>query len=266
MLRLSRPTRAAARQVQRDERGFTLVEMLVGISIGVIVVFAAYTAIDAANRSQLRTSMRIDAINRGRNGMEAITRAIRSQQCFNSTRPMISASATSMEFYASVAPGTTPGKQPIERHRLQWVPRATEDVGAGTTPTGTAGDIVQTVWRSRTVGTSTTFPTQPESINVVATLVQPGPDRRNPAVQAPIFRYFKYASTTGSGRVDLTAPVTTAPNAAATDLAGIVLIEISYQSVPRKTRIAPSKALNFYNTVSVRIADPTNPAGSPQCL
>lgn len=287
MLRVAETSRSAARTVRSDERGFSLVELLTGITIGVIVIFAAYTAIDAANKSQLRTAMRMEAINRGRNAMEVVTRSVRSQQCFNSVRPMLWASGTGMEFYASVAPQSTTanGKQPIERHRIEWKAAAAgdaavRDIGDGKAPVGTYGDITETVWRSTTNVTTgaVTFPTQPTYTNVIARGVSIAPDRRNAAVNAPFFRYFKYASTTGSGRVDLTAPVpmntstvTTynpagLPSASPTDLAGIVLVEVSFQVVPRKTAAVKSKSVNYYNTVSVRIADPTNPAGSPQCL
>ncbi|MBJ7470699.1 MAG: prepilin-type N-terminal cleavage/methylation domain-containing protein [Solirubrobacteraceae bacterium] len=270
MLRLSLTPKAAARQVRRDERGMTLVEMLVGITIGTIMVFAGYAAVDAATKLQGRTAMRIEAINRGRGGMEAIAASIRAQQCFNSERPMRWASGNGMEFYASVAPESTSAnrKQPVERHRIEWTGGTTGDIGDGKAANNTSGDITRTIWRS-TVNPTTgvvQWPTQPTSVSKIATGVQPAPDRRDGTKMAPLFRYFKYASTTGSGRVDLTSPVVTNPDAAQTDLAGIVLIEISYQVTPRKTAVAKSKPMNFHNTVSVRIADPTNPAGSPQCL
>ncbi len=278
------PARRAARRVRADDGGFTLVELLTGITIGMIIVFAAYSAMDAANKMQLRTTMRVESVNRARNAMEVITRSVRSQQCFNSTRPMLWASATGMEFYSSVAPMTTTAnyKQPIERHRIEWKGTATGDIGDGTQPANTVGDITETVWRSVTNPTTgaVTWPTKPTTVNRIATGVQPAPDRRSTDenVKAPIFRYFKYASTTGSGRVDITSPVPMSnstitaynpaglPSATSTDLAGIVLIEVSLQARARGGKSAKSKPVNLYNTVSVRIADPTNPAGSPQCL
>ncbi len=282
MLRVTPPSRKLARKVRDDDGGFTLVELLTGITIGMFLVFAAYAAMDAASKFSTRTAMRVEALNRGRTGMEVITRAIRAQQCFNNVRPMLWASGTGMEFYASVAPQATtaPNTQPIERHRLEWKGTATGDIGDGTQAANTAGNITETVWRAKTdpVTGVVTWPTSPSAVNVIATGVQPAPDRRNKDVIAPIFRYFKYASTTGSGRVDLTAPVPTTtstvttynpaglPSASSTDLAGIVLVEVSFQAQARKQRVAPSKPVNLYNTVSVRIADPTNPAGSPQCL
>lgn len=282
MLPLMPRSRSLGRRVRDDDGGFTLVELLTGITIGVIMVFAAYAAVEAANKHQTRTTMRIEALNRGRTGMEVITRSIRSQQCFNSIRPMLWASGTGMEFYSSVAPQATtaPNTQPVERHRIEWKGTATGDIGDGSMAANTVGNITETVWRAKTdpVTGVVTWPTAPSTVNIIATGVQPAPDRRNGSVMAPIFRYFKYASTTGSGRVDLTAPVPTTtstvttynpaglPSASGSDLAGIVLVEVAFQVQPRKTRIAKSKPVNLYNTVSVRIADPTNPAGSPQCL
>lgn len=268
----------AAHQVRRDERGFTLVEMLTTVTLGLIITFAGYMAIDAATKVQLRTEMRVEAIARGRGGMEAVTRAVRSQQCYNGTRPMLWASDAGMEFYASIAPLATTTLQPVERHRIEWVAKADSgDIGNGTTPTNTTGDIVETVWRMNSDG-SWPARNKPTTVSIVATGVEVATDRRDSAKTAPIFRYFKYAASTGSGRVDLTAPVgmtnsaittyntTGVKSATEADLSGIVLIEVSYKVTPRRTRAAMSKPVNFYNTVSVRIADPTNPGGSPQCL
>lgn len=270
-----------ARRVRAEDSGMTLVELMTTISIGMVITFAGYAAIEATTRMQTRTEMRIEAIGRGRGGMEAITRGIRAQQCNGTERPMLWASDTGMEFYSSIAPLATATIQPVERRRLEWKAVATGDIGgAGTTPVpaGTYGDIWETTWRQDPVTLAWPARNKPTTVNRIATGVKAAPDRRDPTKMAPIFRYYKYAATTGSGRIDLTAPVpinsagnatyntSGVKSAAETDLSGIVLIEVGYQVVPRRTRVVLSKPVNFYNTISVRIADPTNPAGSPQCL
>ena len=278
---MSRTLTNAARRFRDEDAGMTLIELIIGMVIGLAVSFAAFLAIESANRMQSRTQFRIEAVNRGRLAMDAIGRSVRSQQCYNNTRPMLWASGSGMEFYASVAPApaTAGQKQPIERHRIVWTQTANDDISNGNVP---VGDIVETVWRS-TINATTgavTWPAQgsPTTVRTIATGVEQAPDKNNSAVLAPIFKYYKYISTTGSGRTDENTPVTMGasgtstvnplglPSASASDLAGIVLVQVSYRATPRKSKVSSSAAVNFYNTISVRIADPTNPAGSPQCL
>lgn len=264
--------RFLARRTRRDD-GMTLVEMLVGISVATVVVLAGFMAADAARKLQHGTTMRIDTVNRGREGMERVTRAIRAQQCHGALRPMISASDNAMEFYASVAPqSTTPNAiQPVQRHRLEWIADTSATTKDIANSGQAVGDIWHTVWTGKTESNgSVTFLTAPTK-GVVANDVERAPSRRNASVLAPIFQYYKYGNTTGSGRVDYNSPVPMVSGfAPAGDLPAIVLIEVNYRVWPRGTRISgrasDKQALNFYNTVSVRIADPTNPGGSPQCL
>lgn len=267
-----------ARRIRAEDSGMTLVELMTTISLGMVITFAGYAAIEAATKMQTRTEMRVEAIGRGRNGMESIIAGIRAQQCNGADRPMLWASDTGMEFYSSIAPLNKVGLQQVERRRLEWLPTATGDIGTGTDPANTYGDIWETVWRQNPTTGAWPARTAPLRKAKIATGVKAAPDRRDPTKTAPIFRYFKYAATTGSGRIDVTAPVpmnsagnptyntSAVKSAAETDLSGIVLVEVGYQVVPRRTRVVLSKPINFYNTVSVRIADPTNPAGSPQCL
>lgn len=267
-------TRRLGRRVRDDERGMTLIELMVGLGMGTVVMLAAYTAMDAANLMQTRTAMRIDAVSRGRNAMEDITRAVRSQQCFNGARPMLWASDGGLEFYSSVAPKATSTFQPVERHQIKWEANPASDktyITNGTTPATQKplGDIREYTWRRD--ATSGAWSANPV-VKTLAEDVEQATDRRDSSKLVPFFRYYRYSAATGSGRVDYSDPVDMTvtqngvPSAASGELAGIVLIEVSYAVTPRRTKSAKSATMNFYNTVSVRIADPTNPGGSPQCL
>lgn len=274
--RARRGAQRIGRQVRTDERGMTLIELLVGMVAAMVIILGGFAAVDAANRLTFGTQQRIEQISRGREAMERITRSIRSQQCFGSTRPMIYATDTAMEFYTSVTGfATTPGAtQPIQRRRLEWIQDTgpgIKDISNGGVP---VGDIYETVWTGYVTNAATGaigFKATPDSKSIIANDVERAEDRRALAgtSRVPIFKYYKYSSTTGSGRVDYTAPVAMVsgkvPDA---DLPSLVVIEVGFKVVSRGTAVSgPSrKAMNFYNTISVRIADPTNPGGSPQCL
>ncbi|MDQ8043537.1 MAG: prepilin-type N-terminal cleavage/methylation domain-containing protein [Solirubrobacteraceae bacterium] len=295
------------RRFHREDDGFTLVELMTAIVIGVVIIAAAFGAASAAARLQNKTSNRIDAINRGRNAMEAMTQAIRSQQCAFGTRPMLWASDTGMEFYGSAAAfnqttpagtsATNPGAvQPIQRIRIEWIQNNAAQATAAQIQNNAnpTGDIVMTVETQTNPGyTPMNFKTT--MVRQLADDVEKAPDRNTTVYNTtplssvkfvPFFQYYEYQDAVGDGRIDLNSPVAMVasakdpllnPNgvasAPAADLSGIVLVQVNFRSTPRQAasdgysgRTAASAGVNFYNTVSVRIADPSNPGGSPQCL
>jgi prepilin-type N-terminal cleavage/methylation domain-containing protein len=63
------------------ERGFTLVEMLVAMSIGVVILLAAFTLLDRSFTTSAQIADRQEGLQRGRQAMELITRQLRSQVC-----------------------------------------------------------------------------------------------------------------------------------------------------------------------------------------
>jgi prepilin-type N-terminal cleavage/methylation domain-containing protein len=63
--------------IGRDEDGFTLVELLVAIAIGLIVLGAAVMVFTAGVRSQLRTDSQSAAVQQARTTMERLVRELR---------------------------------------------------------------------------------------------------------------------------------------------------------------------------------------------
>jgi prepilin-type N-terminal cleavage/methylation domain-containing protein len=81
--------RACLTQLRRDDSGFTLIELLVAMALGMIVLGGAVTLMDSGARSSTRTADRVDVTQRGRNAMNVIQRALRSQVCLDSNTPPI---------------------------------------------------------------------------------------------------------------------------------------------------------------------------------
>lgn len=61
----------------RDERGFTLVELLVAMSVGLVILFATLTAFEAFNRGTESNSRLTDAEDRSRRDVSNIVRILR---------------------------------------------------------------------------------------------------------------------------------------------------------------------------------------------
>src|SRR4051812_32253192 len=93
----------------RQQEGFTLPEMLVTMSIGLIVALAGLTLVDVTMRRSGEISARIEAVQSGRGAMDTMTRELRSQVCLpRSTNPsdprvsVESASASSITLFAEL--------------------------------------------------------------------------------------------------------------------------------------------------------------------
>lgn len=271
----------SARDRIADDTGFTLPEILIAMTGSLVIAFAGFSAVDAANTVQTKTTMRIEAVNRGRTGMEQITRGIRAQQCLEQASSsggtekvpaMVWASATGMEFYSSATAYNPSSLQPIERRRIEWVARADGQIVLDNGTQAATGDIVETVWRADQDRPPYTFParTSPTSTRVVA-------ERVEAVASEPIFTYFGYEPGAPVGRPsDTPFPLnnTTAtvfnpgrvPSIGVDDLRRVVLVEIRFQARARSSRTANTTPVPFFNRVAVRTADPTDPSRSPLCL
>lgn len=263
------------------DAGFTLPEIMIGMMGSMIVAFAGFTAVETANRVQTKTTMRVEAANRGRTGMEQITRGIRAQQCLEQASTgggtekvpaMVWASGTGMEFYSSVAEYRADKLQPIERRRIEWITRPDDQIKLDNGAAAPTGDIVETVWRAREDRPPYSFParTAPTSTRLLAESVEA-------VTGQPIFKYFGYEPGAPVGRpsntpFDLTNTTATTynpgrlPSVTAEDLRRVVLVEIRFAARSRATRTANTTPVPFFNRVAVRTADPTDPSRSPLCL
>lgn len=238
----------------------TLVEVLVAIGIGLVIISAAFGAITVATTVQTRTADRLDAVQRGRLSMERITRGIRSQQCISKSgdAAVELAAPYAMQFYSSVAK-YEPGAQRMERRRLEWKPKpATTTTPGFDDETVVVGNITETIWQSSTTAYPYAFPASPTSISIVAEDVEP-------ELNKPIFNYYKYDIVGGVGRPSST-PLSMSTGKVIDDfLDKIVMVDIRFKSRPRRAKNVKSFTVPFFNRVSVRTADPTDPENSPLC-
>lgn len=83
--------------------GFTLVELLMAMMIGIIVMGAALSMLARSQVAQQDVGDRVDATQRGRLATEAITRPLRSMVCLaGGATPVTAASSDSLTFYADL--------------------------------------------------------------------------------------------------------------------------------------------------------------------
>jgi prepilin-type N-terminal cleavage/methylation domain-containing protein len=227
----------------RDERGFTLVEMLVASFVGVIILFAAFSLIDAASSSQRKTDARIEAVQRGRTAMEVITRQLRSQICLGQGKPsLLAGESDRVVFYASL------DKAPTRSGILQIDERTLRFESTG----GNRGRIIEEVRRGTGTPPNVTFPSSPSTSRVVVA------DIERAGSGAPIFRYFKYDAPNSPNMVELSRPVASSQR----DLT--VRVDVAFDSYPKGGE--GNARVVYADQAFIRTADPTDPEHSPKCI
>jgi prepilin-type N-terminal cleavage/methylation domain-containing protein len=99
----------------RDERGFTLVELLVVMVAGVVVSSALFMIVDVTLHQTTRTFSRVDASQRARTAMETIEQELHSACYANDAFPVIAGTPTSISFWSQYGsgPNLTPTKHTI---------------------------------------------------------------------------------------------------------------------------------------------------------
>lgn len=234
-----------------DERGFTLVEMMMSIVVGMIVLYAGFTLLDGSTVASSRVTARVDAAQRGRVAMDAIARPLRSQACVTSTGLgttswLVEARKDAVEFYSDARSQAAPTEFQPERHRVSY------DAASGT--------VTDVMWQSTGMSPAFTFPTEPTRSRVILT------DAAPPATGGAVFRYYTY---TGSAPYRPDAELTPASGAALTDAnrAQVVRVGVTLLTRPAKgTGIGPEGlASNMQSSVVARLANPQNPTGGPGC-
>jgi prepilin-type N-terminal cleavage/methylation domain-containing protein len=195
-----------------DERGFTLVEMLAAMVIGITVLFALFAIVDTAVHQQARAVDRIEANDGGRLTIDLISQQLGSRVCVSGTQgSLVSGTDNEVEFFASLGmtpESTTEGQRLIlQRRRLIYRPAN--------------HDVREEVW----VGTqpAPALPPGPNTLPAVrATTTRVLLTRVEPVGTTPFFRYFAMTGSPAQPTQLLATPL------AATDLSAAARINISF--------------------------------------
>jgi prepilin-type N-terminal cleavage/methylation domain-containing protein len=223
-----------------DERGFTLPELLVAMSVGMIVLLAAFMVLDRSFTASGEIADRSDALQRGRQTMDLMTRQLRSQVCLGTTNnPIVSGSPNSVTFYANLSENS----QSVQRRTLTYDPptkQITQSVvtGAGTYPNLTFNGAATTV-----------------------TLLSNVEQIMDGTTARPVFRYYGYVSGTTTGALESLGATVSPAN-----LGRVAVIKIGFRAFPfRSVANNDSVSAVLENDVYSRVAVPTSPQNGPLC-
>lgn len=223
----------------------TLIELMIGLSIGLVVTFASFAVLERATTASHEIADRQEAVQRGRQAMELMTRQLRSQVCLGeSAEPISYGDGTALTFYADLSDGS----QNVTRRTLAFVP------ASGSTPAQIREDVY--------VGSGTypdlsfgSAPTTSKALLSGAKLI------RAAGIDQPLFRYYAFQPGSPTGDLEeLAAPLSAA------DASRTVMVRIGFVSMPERLRPRDIDSVTLESDVFVRLADPTRPLEGPRCL
>jgi prepilin-type N-terminal cleavage/methylation domain-containing protein len=229
----------------RQEDGFTLMEVLVAVTIGFVVFAATMGLLESTVKLSTGVMGKTDAMQRGRLAMDRITQQLRSQVCLDLDHPAIlqGATANSVTFYSdfSEADGT---KAP-ERRTL--------------TLDTTKSTITSRVYRT------TVLNPKPENYTTVARtegLLENATVRKaKDGTDVPFLTYWAYKTVNGhpEPQQKLTPPLDAA------SAARVARIDINFLARPTGAKNS-TKAVGVSDQIMVRHADPNLSVPDPACV
>lgn len=217
-----------------SEAGFTLVEQLVAMIVGVLLVFAGFSVLETAFSQQTKVANRAEAAQRGRQGLENITQQLRSMLCLSSSNPsraVVDGTGDQITFYADLSGGA---RSPQMR-RLTY------------------NQTARTITENQFDGSSATppvFPATPSRTRVIL-------DKVYRLDGGPIFDFHPFIAP---GVVD---PASLSTPLSAANAARIVDVGVTFLAGPTS---GPSSAgTTFSSDVLVRFANPVTPTAPMPC-
>ena len=224
---------ARLRRRLREERGFTLIELMVSAVVGTVIMLVAYGLLDATVRAFGSSGDRTEVAARGRIALDALTQRLRSPVCLtpNGASAVIAGDATSIQFWSDTSGSDfrTGNPQPVVREL---------DFAGGVLTERVRATVGGTVTQQREIATGV-----------------------SPFGSTPYFRYWRLSDIATPPRradVGLTTPLATA------DLPRVARISVSFQVDPRSGG-DPKSAAQFQNDIYMRSIDYSSALGEIRC-
>jgi len=222
--------------VSRQE-GFTLVELMVALVIGLIVLLAGFTALDRFTATSATITVRTDNTQRARLEMDLIIRELRSQVCVGPGDPsLVAGTPTAVTFVTDLSDGSAPEKRTVSYDATTRRLRELRYLRTGTT-------------------TPLTF-----STTSVAGPVQSNVDPVDPGGTTPIFRYYAY-NTAAPPRPELELPTPLSTP----DRGRVARITVAFKVGRPSTDRDRNASATLQDEVLMRTVDPSDLVPLPLC-
>ena len=208
-----------------DDSGFTLVELLAAMIVGMIVMFAIFGLLDTAVRLQAKSVDNLETTDRGRSGIDEISQGFASRICVGDVPSLVEAADDHVEFYASLAPESSAVRLIVQRRRVSL--------------SGTS--IREEVWTSNPPRPS---PNLPPATTTTPTRTREIVGGVRTTGTTPIFRFYANDGTTGLPTVLLPTPL------ASSDLPRAVLVDVTFTAQGKRRDISTDYTNQILNRSS----------------
>lgn len=215
-------------------RGFTLIELVVAMSLGIIVLLAAFTVVDRSFFGTKAIADREDALQRGRNALEQFTRQLRSRVCVGNTNSVTYGDDSTVSFYTYMGDPTAGSLNP-EWHTISFSGSTITERDYKITSTSPSIVVASSAYRTMKL----------------TNVAQAG--------STPVFQYYRYdPSQQGTGALlKLTTPLS------ASDQGLVADIKLSYVVRPTGITTTQPQSTTFVDDALWRAPDPDSPATVP---
>ena len=235
----------------RGEDGFTLMEVIAAMAVGLVVLGATLGLLESSVRLNTGVMAKTDAMQRGRLAMDTITQQLRSQVCLDWEHSAVrqGSDADTVTFFADFTAG---GSKPVRR-TLEFDPAARRIVLSRTDPpTPLPNPLVPD-----------SYSATPDAQNLVLENVQLQANAATPEPTdtIPFLRYYAYEEVGGVLRADDELDVPLSEAAAAR----VARVEVSFFALPTGTTDT-AKGVNLSDQVMARHADPNLAVPDPNCV
>lgn len=247
-----------------SERGMTLPEVMVTMTIALVLSLATFALVDVTIRRTGEITARVDGVQRGRVAMDLISRQLRSQVCLGPSAPaatsVVAGTATSVTFYVEMGDPSNSGS--TASPSATATPRSVEKRSLTLETTGSyaPGTIVERRW----VGTPSTapvgysFPNDPTSTRELMRPVALTPTPNKPGLPPALFRFYAWDGNLAEPTLNVLLPVPPPTGLSDADAKRVAQVEITFRAKPRADGRASTV---FYNTVALRTVDPNGTPG-----
>jgi len=253
-------------RLARDD-GFSLPELLMAMTIGVVVLLAGAMTLDHAISATATVQRRVDANQRGRAAMDDVVRQMRSQVCLTNEW-VVPADASAPIRVAGAGPTTTAPTGDGTQSVAFYADLQKTDAYKSSSPLppelrvitfdGAALKLRESIYVPQVAAGRATYPANPTKITVLASSVDRTLDRGT-GQRLPVFRFYKYDPAAVPPQPTLEVSPWTA------DADKVAKVRIAFTSRP--TGASASRAVDtvLVDDVYVREVDPYDASHAPKC-
>jgi type IV pilus assembly protein PilW len=220
-------------RLRDEERGFTLVEMLVTLAVGMVVMFAILGLLDMTMRSSASSLGRTQAVREGRGAIDRVGQELRLASCPDTGPAVLSASGDSVSYYVSRPQKDYRLDPVVERHTLTY------DTAKGSiTLTVAPGTGVPPTWGATSR----------------RTVLGTGLSRTG---STPIFQYLTYTQPDQPDTTYVAAP-------AGATLSSVSQVQVTFTALGAYPNTDKGSS-RFQSTIVLRTDDPSDEDNTPEC-